>query len=116
MLIKIPLIPNSINKYMGRKNVWEYRAEKKEWLEMGQWLINAPDKPLKKANVEITYFFPTKARHDPDNYCGKVIMDMLVDRGVIKDDSFDCVNLSLCGKYDKLDPRTEIRITGVGNE
>ena len=116
MLIKIPLIPRSINKYMGRKNVWEYRAEKKEWLEMGHWIIKSPNKPLKKANVEITYYFPTKARHDPDNYCGKVIMDMLVDRGVIKDDSFECVNLSLYGKHDKLNPRTEIRITGVDDE
>ena len=40
-----------------------------------------------------------------------MILDGLTESGIIKDDSFFCINLELRGSYDKQNPRTEIHIT-----
>lgn len=110
MKIIVNDIPSSLNKFMGRRNEWSYRAEKKHWTELISSLSKAPEKPFEKAKVTITYYFGSKRRHDPDNYCGKVIMDGLVAARVIKDDSFECIDLVLKGSYDKDNPRTEIEV------
>lgn len=95
-----------------RKANFEYQDEKRKW----EWLVRAavgklrPDKPLKDVIVVLTYYFKTKHRRDPDNYSGKFILDGLVKSKVIEDDSFDCINLQIKGKYDKDNPRTEIEI------
>lgn len=34
MKIIIPEIPPSLNKYAGRANTWDYRAEKQRWLQL----------------------------------------------------------------------------------
>ena len=34
MKITIPEIPPSLNKYAGRANAWDYRAEKQRWLQL----------------------------------------------------------------------------------
>jgi crossover junction endodeoxyribonuclease RusA len=114
MKITINEIPPSINKYMGRKNVWQYRADKERWTQM-VYLMALYAKPTdyitpEKAVVTITYYFKTKARHDPDNNSGKLFMDGLTKAGIIKDDSFDYIELVLRGRYDKTNPRTEIEV------
>lgn len=63
--------------------------------------------------LSIGFCFPTRHRHDPDNYNGKMLMDGLTDRGVIADDSFDHIELRLRGEYDRQNPRTEITIEEV---
>lgn len=112
MKIIIPEIPPSLNKYAGRLNGWEYRAEKQRWIGLMRAYCKK-QKPMDKAIVTITYYFPTRHRHDPDNYNGKMLMDGLTDRGVIADDSFDHVELRLRGEYDRQNPRTEITIEEV---
>lgn len=111
-------IPPSNNKYMGRSTKgfhFTYQEEKKKW----EWLVraavgrNKPKKPINKAVVEITYYFKTKHRRDPDNYSGKFLLDGLVRSGVIEDDSFSNIDLILKGKTDKENPRTEIKIQEV---
>lgn len=82
MKITIPEIPPSLNKYAGRMNGWEYRAEKQRWIGLMRAYCKK-QKPMDKAIVTITYYFPTRHRHDPDNYNGKMLMDGLTDRGVI---------------------------------
>ena len=111
-------IPKSLNEYAGRANTWEYRQDKKDWTALVCYscMGKKPKVPITKALVTITYFFPTKTRHDPDNYSGKFINDGLVVAGVIKDDSFGCIELRLRGDYDKANPRTEIEIEEVNNE
>ena len=112
MIFTIPMIPPSDNHFKGRKNVWEYRELKKQWCDTIMTMCRPrPKIPIQKAVVTITYYFKTKARHDPDNYNGKFIMDGLVQGGIIADDSFDCIELRLRGGYDKANPRTEITIT-----
>ena len=107
-------IPSSNNKYLGRGrkgNQYEYQAEKKLWA----WLILEAAKGQRQAFdgkciVSIKYFFPTRARRDPDNYSGKFILDGLVGCGILSDDSFNHVRLVLDGDYDKKNPRTEITV------
>lgn len=78
MKITIPEIPPSLNKYAGRANAWDYRAEKQRWPQL--FRAYCPKcKPMDKAIVTITYYFPTRHRHDPDNYNGKMLMDGLTD-------------------------------------
>ncbi len=104
-------IPPSNNRFSGRKNVWEYREEKKRWEQLIRLTCRPkPDKPYYKATVKLTYYFKTKGRRDPDNYSGKFILDGLVRAGIIADDSFNNIRLILCGGYDKDTPRTEIEV------
>jgi Holliday junction resolvase RusA-like endonuclease len=111
----IPCIPQSLNKFAGRHNVWEYRKQKEEWkMLIGVYCRPKPKKPIKKAVVTLTYFFPTAVRHDPDNYAGKAALDGLTAAGIIEDDSFNHIELRLKqGGVDKQNPRTEIEIEEV---
>jgi len=117
----IPEIPPSNNKFMGRgsKNyqAFTYQEEKQKWA----WLVQAAIKkklvkPIEKAVVNITYYFPDKRRRDPDNYSGKFILDGLTKAGIIKDDSFDNIELVLAGRVDRENPRTEIIVKEVKGE
>ena len=115
MKITVRAIPPSNNKFLGNSNSFNiYRDEKQKW----HWLIKSaitekPKKPIEKAVVCITYFFPDKRRRDPDNYSGKFILDPLVREGVIQDDSFGHIQLELAANVDKDKPRTEILITDL---
>lgn len=111
MTYTIHQIPPSLNKFAGRENTWEYRGLKQEWKDIVSLCCRPrPSVPIEKAKVTITYYFPDRRRHDPDNYAGKMILDGLTNAGIIKDDSFDCIELVLRGGYDKKNPRTEIEI------
>lgn len=120
MLIKIVIneIPPSNNKYMGRgstkSQAFAYQAEKQRWagLIMGA-LKKKLNKPMRKARVRITYYFPDKKRRDPDNYSGKFILDGLTKAGLIEDDSFANIILELYGRCDKENPRTEIELEEI---
>ena len=104
-------IPPSNNRYIGRTNFREYQRVKKEWAELIYWTcIPRPEKPISRAVVKLTYFFPTRGRRDPDNYSGKMILDGLTAAGIIEDDSFGHIELILRGGYDKGHPRTEIEV------
>lgn len=112
----IPEIPPSNNKYIGRNARWEYQTEKKRWADLIALLCKPrPQNPTPYAKVTLTYYFGDRRRHDPDNYAGKMILDGLVKAGIIRDDSFDCINLSLVGKCDRLNPRTEITVEIIEN-
>lgn len=104
-------IPPSLNKYLGNSHSYQiYRQDKDHW----EWLVrlaiknDRPQKPFEKAEVIITYFFGNRRRHDSDNYSGKFINDGLVKAGVLKDDSFKCMDLKVKGDTDLNNPRTEI--------
>lgn len=115
MQIVVYSTPPSNNAYMGNsRNFNEYRRKKEEW----HWLVKAaikhkPKTPIKCALVEIKYYFKTRTRRDPDNFSGKFILDPLVREGILADDSFENVVLSLSATCDKLNPRTEIKITEI---
>ena len=108
----IPEVPPSNNRYIGRENRWEYQAEKKRWAQLIGYLCTPkPEKPLKRATVILCYHFRDNRRRDPDNYSGKMILDGLVHAGILKDDSFSCIDLVLRqGKANPKNPVTEIEV------
>ncbi len=112
----IDQIPPSNNRFIGRKNHWEYQRIKCNWHRLiAVKCLPKPAKTPNKAVVTLTYYFPDHRRRDPDNYSGKMILDGLTRVGIIKDDSFHCIDLVLKAKYDKQYPRTEIEIQGEDN-
>lgn len=92
----IPEVPPSLNKYLGRRAEWEYRQEKQMWEQLVfSYCRPRPTEPIKRATVTLIFHFKNRIRHDPDNYVGgsKPLLDGLVRAGIIKDDSFDCIEL-----------------------
>ena len=120
MRIELRGCPPSLNQFAGRTNSWDYRNAKATWTH-AVWMMcraseDRPSAPYELADVEIMYYFPTRARHDADNYCGKFLLDGLTKAGVIADDSMDHIRLHIAGGYDKKRPRTVITVREVDNE
>lgn len=107
----IPKIPPTINKFIGRTNIWEYQKVKKEWRDLCTYL-DKPARPFEKASVVITFYFKDKRRHDADNY-QKFLLDGLVDAGIIIDDDFEHITVTCRGDYDRQEPRTEIEVVAI---
>ena len=108
-------VPPSLNKFAGRENSWEYRKTKQEWTT-AVWAAAMSSKlrpahPYKRADVKILYYFPTRGRHDADNYAGKFLLDGLTKSRIIEDDDFSHIRLGVAGAYDKDEPRTVITVT-----
>ena len=114
MKIVLKGCPPSLNRFAGRENSWEYRKEKARWTQAVRimCLQDRPREPFPFAEVEIMYYFPTRARHDADNYSGKFLLDGLTKAGVIIDDDMRHIRLTVAGGYDRENPRTEITIEG----
>ena len=111
--ITIPGVPPSLNQFAGRENTNEYRKAKVDWTDRVVWMVKRvrPEKPFDRARVEILYYFPDNRRRDPDNYCGKLMLDGLTKAGVIVDDSFQHITLAVGGAVDRRQPRTVITVT-----
>jgi len=117
MKIVLKGTPPSLNRFAGRANTWAYRQAKEEWT--GKVLAaclkasTGAHRPCAQHLVRIDYYFPSRARHDPDNYAGKFLLDGLTKAGVIMDDDFSHIMLSLHGHVDHENPRTEIYVQEV---
>lgn len=100
----------SLNTWVG----WHWAKKsriKKEWESEIGWLCKKFNNPmLENALIEITYYFDTRHKRDKDNYTPKFIMDGLTKAGIIVDDNTDNIFLNWKLKYDKENPRTEIKI------
>lgn len=110
--IKKP-IPPSLNQWMIMKRP-QMNGEKQKWKDFIVWLIhkyNLQNKKINNAEIIFKYYFPTHHRHDADNYTPKFAMDGLTKSGLLVDDDFEHIKtLTICGGYDKENPRTEIDI------
>lgn len=116
--ITIKGVPPSLNKFAGRQNAWDYRECKNAWTQK-VWayaLKQRPPKPFEHAKVVITYYFPTAARHDADNYAGKFLLDGLTKAGVIVDDDLKHISTMIVGMVDRKNPRTVIEVTHEAQE
>lgn len=118
MQIIIDDIPPSLNRFAGRQNAWEYREYKETWTELVALKSrrSRPQRPFNKSVVTITYRFPDKRRRDPDNYCGKMILDGLTAAGIISDDSFHHIELRLRAERETGKKRTTIEVEEVREE
>lgn len=119
-LIKICVndFPPSNNRFLGKKGKnWEYSKIKKQWSKLIRSAIDKyPKKPFEKAIVSIHYIFPDRRRRDPDNYSGKMILDPLVEHGIIIDDSFDRIKLHLSAEVIPKVRKTLITVQKRNNE
>lgn len=107
-------IPDSLNKYLGKSGKWyAYQSDKKKWdnkVGLTVLSVGRPEIPFEKSVVTLHYQFPSRIKHDPDNYSGKLILDPLVKHGVLKDDNFLNIKLILEASYKKGEARTIITV------
>ena len=113
MKLTIKAIPPTINKYIGRTNIWEYQKDKKNIHELIKLETTGLNPKYEKVKMKITYYFKDKRRHDPSNY-DKMLLDGLVEANIIADDNYDVIQeFTTIGKYDKENPRTEIELEEI---
>lgn len=113
-LIKICVddFPPSGNQFLGKTGTnWKYSKIKKYWSRLIKSAIKSyPERPFKKAIVSIHYIFPDRRRRDPDNYSGKMLLDPLVEHGIIIDDSFQTIKLRLSAEVIPKVRKTQITV------
>ena len=108
--ITLPIIPPSINYYIGRDNRWQYQKDKKKLHELVKLLTVRKKYNINKCKMTVVYYFKDRRRHDPSNY-DKILLDCLVEANVITDDNYSVITeFTTIGDYDKNNPRTEIII------
>lgn len=88
-------MPPHLSKYRNM-HFFALNNEKKKWHDLVWKEVHHQGITPIKTRIKMTYvfFFPTRARHDPDNYAcvAKFINDALVDNGVLIDDSFQFIS------------------------
>lgn len=110
MKIILNFIPPTINRYIGRSNIWEYQKEKKKVHQAVKMSTIGINPKYKKCKMKVTYYFKDLKRHDPSNY-DKMLLDGLVEANIIIDDNYSVIKeFTTVGKYDKENPRVEIEI------
>jgi len=104
-------IPQSINSMYvnnnkkGQKGRFKSK-EAKKWEDDALKLIRTPPTQFTgEIEVFYSYFFPSAIKRDVANY-EKQVSDLMVTKGVIKDDS-QIVSMTLRKYVDKSDPRVE---------
>ena len=120
MTLTIPLTPvtkkNSQRIIMagGRPRIIPSAKYKQYERDAGEY-VQRPQEPIRDAvNVEAVFYMPTRRRVDLVNL-QEALLDVLVRYGVIEDDNANIV-ASMDGsrvRYDKDNPRTEIRIERI---
>lgn len=118
LVIKTSFMHPSLNEILNMH--WAKRSEVRDAchfsiIEATTWMRPLqPDKNgifKKKVIITLRYFFPTKAKHDYNNYSGKYIFDALVKEGIIADDSDkEIAEMHIEFGHDKNNPHTEIII------
>lgn len=103
----------SINKWMILQRQ-AMNSMKQKWKDFSSWVVKVykyENMKIQKCDIEVTTFYPRKIRHDPDNYVPKFILDGFVEAGLLVDDNDEHIrSLTLKCRYDKENPRTEIKI------
>ena len=110
MRIVINTLPPTINKYIGRSNIWEYQKDKKAYHKAVIMSTIGFNPKYKSCKIKATYYFKDKRRHDPSNY-DKMLLDGLVEANIIEDDNYNVIKeFTTIGCYDKDNPRVEVEI------
>jgi Holliday junction resolvase RusA-like endonuclease len=113
MKIILNFVPPSINEYIGRNNEWRYRNDKKKVHKAIVMQTIGINPKIKKCKMKIVFYFKDAIRRDPSNF-DKMLLDGLVQANIIEDDNYKVIEeLTLIGKVDRGNPRTEIEIEEV---
>lgn len=110
MKIILNIIPPTINKYIGRSNIWQYQNDKKKVHQAIRLQTIGINPRITKCKMKVIYYFKDRRRHDPSNY-DKMLLDGLVESNIIEDDNYSVIEeFTTIGKVDSKNPRTEIDI------
>ena len=94
----------------GKKTVVLPSVKHEQWHNMNMLKLSGNIKPISHKNVGIVFSRASKIRRDLDNMASSVL-DLLVDAGVLEDDSMDYVeSLRLSWKWASAE-QTEIIIS-----
>lgn len=77
-------------------------------------LAERPPRPMRRARVTATFYFPSRRRRDPDNLLAslKPAFDGLADAGVVTDDS-GLIHMPVEQRVDRRNPRVEIAVEAL---
>lgn len=107
--------PPSLNRY-ARMHWTKRRALRYEWSDLVWAAVLAAGRPaFHRAAVTVRLYYATQRRrdHDHDNAIPKLLLDALVDCGVLPDDNPACITAQPVEMYvDRVRPRVEIEVTG----
>lgn len=106
-------IPPSNNAYLGQTGTnWKYSKIKKQFALLVKGAIHErPAKPIERCKIRIHYIFPDRRRRDLDNYSGKILIDPLIESGIILDDNHSVVTeLTLSAEVRKKERKSIITI------
>ena len=78
MKLIIKKIPPTINKYIGRSNIWEYQKDKKEYHNIVRLSTIGVNPKFESCKIKVTYYFKDKRRHDPSNY-DKFLLELVIE-------------------------------------
>lgn len=113
LVLVVPYLPHSINDWRrGAGHFRERTAERDRWRAIIRgYAYEQRLKPLLgPVSVAMTFHWGERKRRDPDNFA-KSVLDALVYAGLIQDDGPPwLVDLLLGSRWDRLEPRTEIRV------
>lgn len=113
MKITIYMIPPTINKFIGRTNIWEYQKAKKQIHQAIKLCTIGINPRYKKCKMKVIYYFKDRRRHDPSNY-DKMLLDGLVEANIIEDDNYSVIEeFTTIGRVDSKEPRTEVYIEEI---
>ena len=106
-------IPSKKNSRVNTRSGRSFPSKKyKEWHEAAMWELKSqkPPQGIDRCEIQLVLHMPDRRRADLTNKAESV-MDLLVDAGVITDDSWQVVTpIILHGFYDKESPGVEIII------
>jgi Holliday junction resolvase RusA-like endonuclease len=110
--ISIPDVPPSLNEWSRQH--WSERDRRVEEMstDLTRLRLVFQIPRMEKPRVQLVYYFATRRHRDPDNYCGKFLLDGLRHAGVIVDDNAEVLQLPQPEfKVDRERARTEVIIT-----
>jgi len=113
-LIVVNALPKSVNDWRRGAGQWYLRdAESKRWRDLVGRHALFSERIAGPCRVELTFWWPTRVRRDPDNYA-KAVLDGVVRSGLIEDDGPPCMTeLVLRSRWDAENPRTTILYESV---
>lgn len=97
----------SLNKMLVIQNRVVQNTYKQAYKDYGSFAVKhygLENLGISKTDLEIKFTFPTKVRHDLDNYLGgcKEIIDSFTETGLIVEDNYWCVNsIKATAEYEK---------------
>lgn len=115
---KLDYLVLSLNNILVINNRLSMNNKKQKWGDFGEWLCKKyefTNMQIQNALVEVRVFSESKAQKDCDNVAGgfKFLSDgLFVKSKMFIDDNYKYINpLIVVIDYDKINPRTEIRIS-----